>query len=279
MEDLFDNLPEDNTALYNEGQQLFNPSVTIVENDCLTNLGDRVSLDYSQIGQWDLALDRPIVKADVDYFLSQGSYYRFVRNPPHCISKGGVCLKCYLATNPGDHTATVGSNVSLSSVLTVATQTVVLTQGTVAIILNTDGADISDIALYYNDVYTEDYQLSIISTGEYEVTLPTPSVAGDVVFIRMFNGTSSPYMSYLSATYAGNLLGAAYLVTGSLPLRTGLLKERITESRLATLENEISKYSGSIPSTYLDYIAKIKDPLERELYILALYGVFYDVGV
>lgn len=279
MEDLFDNLPDDDTTLYNEGQQLFNPTVIIVEDDCLTNLGNRISLDYSHIGQWDLALDRAITKADIDYFLSQGSYYRFIRNPPHCISQGGVCRKCYQATNPGDTTSTVGSPVSLYSLLVVATQTVLLPAGATKFVLNTDGSDISDVHLYYNDVYAEDYDLTVLSTGEYEITLNAAPVTGDVAFVRMFNGTSSPFMSYLSATYAGNLLGAAYLATGDLPIRTGLLKERITESRLASLENALEKHSQHIPPTYVEYITKIKDPLERELYILALYGVFYDVGV
>lgn len=279
MEDLFDNLPDDDTTIYNEGQQLFNPTVAIVEDDCLTNLGNRISLDYSQIGQWDLALDRAITKADIDYFLSKGSYYRFIRNPPHCISKGGVCRKCYQATNPGDTTSTVGSTVSLYSSIVVATQTIILSAGGTKFVLNTDGSDISDVHLYYNNVYTENYDLNVLSTGEFEITLRTPPVLGDVAFVRMFNATSSPFMSYLSATYAGNLLGAAYLVTGDLPIRPSLIKERITESRLASLENALEKHSQHIPPTYVEYITKIKDPLERELYILALYGVFYDVGV
>lgn len=279
MEDLFDNLPEDSRTLYNEATQLFTPTVKIVEENCNTYLGGRISLDFSHIGQWDLALDRRLTRDDIEFFLNQGTYYRFVRNPPHCISPGGICQKCYMAVNPGEEVPKVDSLVKLNTYLVVATQYATLTEESNSFVLNTDGSDITRISVYVNDEYTKDYTMSVLDSGEFLVTLNSGVETGDTLFVRMFKDTASPYMSYLSSTYAGNLLGAAYLETGDLPARPALLKSRITESRLSTLEAELSKFSEYIPITYMDYIAKIKDPLERELYILALYGVFYDVGV
>lgn len=279
LEDLFDNLPEDSTALFNEATQLFSPTVKVVEENCNTNLGERISLDFSQIGQWDLALDRRLTREDIEFYLGDGQYHRFVRNPPHCISPGGICKKCYMAVNPGEPVPKIDSQVKLNTYLVVATQYILLSEGSSSYVLNTDDSDITRISVYHNDQYTKDYSLSLMSTGEFRITYTGTIVAGDSLFIRMLKDTASPYMSYLSSTYSGNLLGASYLETGSLPARASLIKERITESRLHTLENELAKFSEYIPVTYMDYIAKIKDPLERELYILALYGVFYDVGV
>lgn len=279
LEDLFDNMPDISTSLYNEAQQLFSPTVKVVEENCNTNLGDKIILDFSQVGQWDLALDRRLTRDDIEFFLSQGSYNRFVRNPPHCISPGGICRKCYKAVNPGEPDPTVGSSVKLNTYLIVATQYALLSQGDGSVILNTDGSDITRVSVYFNDEYTKNYTLSEIGTGELRLTYNGTVQSEDSIFIRMFKDTSSPYMSYLSATYSGNLLGASYLETGALPARTSLIKERITESRLASLEAALGEFAQYIPSTYMNYIANIKDPLERELYILALYGVFYDVGV
>lgn len=279
LEDLFDNLPDISTALYNEAQQLFSPTVKVVEDNCNTSLGDRISLDFSQVGQWDLALDRRLTREDIEFFLSQGSYNRFVRNPPHCISPGGLCRKCFQAVNPGASIPAIGSSVKLKTYLIVATQYVLLGTGDGSVILNTEGSDITRVSVYFNDVYTSNYTLSELDTGELRLTYNGVVEESDSLFIRMFKDTSSPYMSYLSATYSGNLLGASYLETGALPVRTALIKERITESRLASLETALGEFAEFIPATYLNYIANIKDPLERELYILALYGVFYDVGV
>lgn len=279
LEDLFDNLPDISKALYNEAQQLFSPTVKVVEENCNTNLGERITLDFSQVGHWDMALDRRLTREDIEFFLGQGSYTRFIRNTPNCISPGGVCKKCYHAVNPGEAVPEVGALVKLKTYLIVATQYVLLSPGDGSVILNSEGSDITRVSVYFNDVYTKNYTLSELPSGELRLTYNGEVVESDSLFIRMFKDTSSPYMSYLSATYSGNLLGASYLETGSLPARTALIKERITESRLASLETALGEFSQYIPPTYLNYIANIKDPLERELYILALYGVFYDVGV
>ncbi len=279
LEDLFDDLPTDCASIYNEAQQLFTPTVSVIEVDCKTNLGESISLDFTQVGQYDLALDRRLAYSDISFFLSQGQYSRFVRNPTHCISEGGICQKCYVAVNPGQDVPLPGSSVKLNSYLVVATQYVIFSTGDNSVILNTDGSDITRISVYFNDVFTKNYTLTVLDDGSFRVTFLGVTMSGDTLFIRMFKDTASPYMSYLSKTYSGNILGASYLETGALPARTALLKERITESRLTSLERSLEPYSEYIPDSYLEYIANIKDPLERELYIIALYGVFYDVGV
>lgn len=279
LEDLFDNLSDSSSTLYNEAQQLFSPTVKVVEDNCNTNLGDRITLDFSQVGQWDLALDRRLTRSDIEFFLSQGSYTRFIRNPPHCISPGGVCKKCFIAANPGEPIPVVGATVKLRTYLVVATQYALLNEGDGSMILNSDGSDITRVSVYFNDSYTNNYTISELDSGDLRLTYNGVVTGSDTLFVRMFKDTASPYMSYLSATYSGNLLGASYLETGALPARASLIKERITESRLSSLETALQDFAEYIPTTYMGYIAKIKDPLERELYILALYGVFYDVGV
>lgn len=278
LEDLFDNLPEDSQTLYNESQQLFNPSVKVVEADCSTKLGKKINLDFSAIGLWDLALDARLTSQDIEFYLSQGSYSRYIRHPAYCISKGGVCKKCHDAWMVGS-SASVGETKKFPTEIITGTQTTILSGGDPAVVIAESPENYTRIQVYYNDLYTTNYVITETEDGLLRVNMNGVTMAGDTLFIRLFMATASPFMTYLSKSYSGNLLGALPIETGDLPLRTSLMKERITGARIDSLQASLEKYAENVPPTYLEYSTKIKDPLERELYILALYGVFYDVGV
>ena len=178
---------------------LFRSTVTIVENDCHTNLGARIDLDFSQVGSWDLALDRRLTRADIEFFLGLGNYYRFIRNPPHCISPGGICRKCHQAVNTVGVSPEVGHQVTLSSSLIVATQSLTLGAGETSFILNTGGAEVTRVDVYFNDSYSSAYTLSFLDSGDLRLDITNTVVTGDALFVRMFQDTYSPYMSYLAS--------------------------------------------------------------------------------
>lgn len=279
LEDMLDNLTDDSRLLFNEASQLFNPSVEIVEEDCGTLLGRRVQIDSSAIGLKDLATDEYLTSEDVEFFLSQGLYHRQVRHTAFCTSNGGVCKKCYEATYRNVGSVPVGSRQIATTEITVGTQMFLLQDGGVEVLVSADGEPVSRVDVFLNDVYTEEYEETLPDFDQVRIIFPEVPPNGSKVFVRIYRETSSPFMGYLSKTYSGNLLGAAPMDTGILPIRKGLLKERISEGRLAALEVELENYSQNIPASYLGYLANIKDPLEKELFILSLYGVFYDVGV
>lgn len=278
LEDMFDTLPNTNPTLYNEAQQLFNPMVKVVEEDCNTRLGKRVGTDFTHIGDWDVALDRRLTEDDLKFFLGQGKYNRFVRSPAFCTSVDGICSKCYQSYNPDSPVPAVGTNVRISSAIVVGTNYFIVQKGGYSVSLVADDV-FNRAVVYVNDVHSSDFTIEYDEEQLPYIKLGSSILVDDRVFVRMLKNTSSPFMSYLSSTYAGDLLGAASLYTGDLPCRPGFLKERISEGKLTDMEYTLREYSSYIPDTYIQYIAKIRDPLERELYILALYGVFNDVEV
>lgn len=279
LEDLFDNLPEESAALYNEAQSIFDPKVKIVSNDCGTLLGKSVSLDFSCIGFWDLASDGRLTKAQIEYYLSQGQYTRFIRHPAYCIAKGGVCKKCHDAWRISQQACRVGTLAEFPSEVITGEQTHILAPDENAVVIQTDIDEYDRMDVFFNDEFTTAYVVTETEDGKLRVNISGPVAAGDVVFIRLFRNTASPFMSYLSETYAGNLLGAAPLQTGDLPIRVGLLKETLSEAKLNSMAGSLEAYAEYIPGTFQEYATKIRDPLERALFMLALYGVFYDVGV
>lgn len=279
LEDLLDTLPEYSTALYNESNQLFNPSVLIVEDNCRTLLGRRVQVDYSIVGYVDLATGNRLTPESIDNLLSQGIYYRSVRSAPFCTSEGGVCKKCFEATYPEIGAVKVGSTQRVYSEVVLGTHIGVSTTGVNEFRVYADGEEISRVEVFVADEFTSSYTYRIEDDGAWYVLFTDTIPEGSRVFIRMYKRTSAPFMSYLSHTYSGNLLGATPMGSGILPLRGGLIRERISKGRLRSLETELRSSVSNIPENFLEYLVNIRDPLEKELFIMALYGVFYDVGV
>lgn len=279
LEDLFDNLPEESAILYNEAERLFNPTVAIVEPDCLTKLGKRISLDFSTLGMYDLALDRRLTQQDIEFFLGRGEYYRFVRHPAFCVSTGGVCKKCYDSRYEVDSPAEVGNTAKVFSETLFGTLSGIVPAGSTQFTLTASVEDFDNPQVFIDEEITSDYELTADASGTLQISLPEATDEPRKIFLRLYRNTSSPFLSYLAKTYSGDLLGAAPLETGDLPVRAELLKLRSSDTLLASLEDELENFAEFIPDSYLRYISDIRDPLERELYILALYGVFYDVGV
>lgn len=278
LEDLFDDIPEASQMLYNESQQLFNPTVQIVAEDCGTLLGKRISLDFSALGCRDLASDELLTKASITALLAAGQYYRSIRHSAYCTAEKGICRKCYEANRPEVSGTKVGDSVSIKSTVVTGFFVYSLTSDDMGGVIPLEDDEFDDIQVYLNDVYTEDYEMTLTSDGMYRVDIAGIS-DGDVLSIRTYRYTASPFMSYMSKGFSGSIMGASPLDSGDLPIRAGLLKERISEARLNLISEEVSQYSGNMPGGYFEYASSLKDPLERELYLLCLYGVFHDIGV
>lgn len=309
IEDLFDNFPDTFKPLYNEAQSLFNPTVRIVSDDCRTLLGKRVDLDFTLIGRTELSTDKVLDRDSISTMLAAGTYKVSIRTPSHCTAIGGVCRKCYLATTSGTGSASVGDMKPLKSEVISGFYSFNITRDDLSVIIPLSVDDVDRVEFYYNDdLYTkytvnttdddqisisfertfraplrgeaQDFVILLEGLDEIPLELEKKSVTGDgdEISVRAYRNSTSPFVTYLAKTYAGSLLGASPVDSSDLPLRLGLIKERISAPKLAALVDYLEPYSEYIPATYMSYIDSIKDPLERELYVLALYAVYCDVG-
>ena len=274
IEDLLDTLPSDSASLYRIAQYLINPKPNVVEEDCRTLLGKKVSIGYGSIGMYDLALDRLLTREDIVTLLSQGEYYRKVRSPAFCTSHGGVCRKCAYTV---DRSAKVGSPSSLPSHISTGFFSFRGGEGVSTFIVDVSEEEVDLLEVFVDSVPENGFTYDYLEEGRITVTLDIPPMPDAYVDIRAVKNTASPLMSYLSKTYSGSLLGAAKSQGYDLPVRANLLREYMTDSRISILESELEEYQDKIPDGYLDYSSSIRDPLERGLYLIALYGIFNDV--
>lgn len=274
IEDLLDTLSSDAPSLYNISQSLINPRPTVVEENCGTLLGKKINLGYGSLGMYDLALDRRLTRTDIVSLLGQGEYTRRVRSPAFCTSHGGICRKCASSAVQG---AKVGLPVQLTSSIVAGFYSYSGGDGVNTFILEVSEEEVDYLEVFVDSVPKTEFSYSATSDGLISLTLQGDYASGVSVDVRAVKNTASPFISYLSKTYSGSLLGASKVDGYDLPLRPNLLREYMTESRISILESELEEYQDKIPDGYLNYSSSIRDPLERGLYLIALYGIFNDV--
>lgn len=274
IEDLLDDLPDSSATIKRIASGLINPTVKIVEEDCGTLIGKKVSLGFSHIGGLDLALDERLTRGLITSLLEAGDYYRRIRHPAYCSSKGGVCAKCAFATLM--YMPTVGSQVQMFSEIVSGSFSYRGTAITNSFVLDLTEEESDRLEVFVNSTLTNNYEVSVTSDGYMRVYVPDQTGSFDVD-IRAWKRTSSPFISFLSKTYSGSLLGASKMEGYDLPVRAGMLQEYTTDSRILLVEEALQEYSKNIPDGYLDYSTRIRDPLERTLYLICLYGIFNDL--
>jgi hypothetical protein len=98
FENLFDNIPTLSQDMVNFASSILKPNLPVVEHDCGTTLGTIEICNFESEGLIELATDLRLTKTRIEQILSQGIYEVAVRHTSTCISKGGVCAKCYAGT-------------------------------------------------------------------------------------------------------------------------------------------------------------------------------------
>jgi len=111
-----------------------------------------------------------------------------------------------------------------------------------------------------------------------QLIFPSNISYSDIYTVRFYRETSEPLQGYIARSYSGDLLGMKPLPTTSTIIRESLYASIIPESILSMMLIELSPLK-SIPSTYLEYVDRIHDKLEKALYILYLYAIFSNVQI
>lgn len=276
FENLFDSIPTDNPDMVNLSLSIMEPNVQIIEKDCGTTLGRFETVNFELEGTTELATGLPLSRSRIEYLLSQGIYEIATRHTSTCISKDGVCTKCFVGTYPLQKIPVVNDRVNIYPLYLVNSEIIAVKQGGTQYSIETDSAMFDTSYLYHEGVLLlegpdKDYTL--------ENSILTFKVTPDkdyTMVLKTLRRNTFPFIVWLANTYSGGIFGMEPLPAQALPLRTLFLSSLLDENRLQLVSEYVAQLEA-IPEGYVDFAATVKDPLERGLYLLALYCVYSNV--
>jgi len=274
FESVFDTIDPANQVLVNLADQMFSPLVPVKEANCFTNLGQTYDLTYESEGYVELATGLMLSNARINYLLGQGIYKIQVRSLSTCITEGGVCQKCYSATNPHLTLPVIGSTVKIPAKFVAGSEVVGLTVATNLAPLSVS-PDVYDYALVFSSGALLPQSAYSISNGM--ITLTTPPVSTTTLNVRYVVYSRTPFMYCLAKTYAGSMMGMKPLPSPMLPLKPRLLADLVPDPALTDVVNLV-KSNSNIPEDSVRYLDNIPDRLEKALYALALGSVYSGVS-
>jgi hypothetical protein len=274
FENLLDYIPSDNPDLLNLAKAILEPNLPIVESDCGTTLGKFANVNFEVEGQVELSTDVRISKSRVEFLLSQGIYEVATRHTSTCISEGGICAKCYAATYPTEEYPEVNSRVNVLPEYLVNSEIIAAKTDSKQYPLTTDNTTYDKIYAYVNGELMENGVDYIVEDDVFTL-LDFPSESLNIV-VKCIKYDTFPFIVWLANTFSGSIFGMDPLPHQKLPVRSLLLASLLTENRLQ-LVNEQLKEIPTIPEDSLNYSETIKDPLERGLFMLALYCIYSNV--
>lgn len=274
FEDVLSNLPPESTLLTSVASSLMSPSVKIVEEDCGTLLGTFEETNFEKEGLIELATGDMLSRARITELISLSQYKVATRNLHSCISKNGICRKCYAASYITKPVPPLNTQIRLDSILTYQNEIIAGDNITNVKTLSLDESEY-DLVVIIKDgaIVSSGYSIS----GN-KLTFTTIPLYSDVYVIRYYTETSEPLQGYLARSYSGDLLGMKPLPTLPTLIKESLYTSILPDGILSVMELELHRYKA-IPSTYLDYIGNIKDRLERALFIIYLYAIFSNVQI
>lgn len=92
---LYSSIPKKDPTLFRFAKKILEPTVMVVNADCGTVIGSKMSTEEDVTGLIALDTDMPIDEAYLNAQYIQGIYDVRVRDTSSCTSAGGVCGKCY----------------------------------------------------------------------------------------------------------------------------------------------------------------------------------------
>jgi hypothetical protein len=273
FEDVLDYCPQDNTTLYQFVQRFTKPRVLIVEEDCLTKVGKSTEINYEIEGLHELATDVVIDKARIETLLGQGIYHVAVRNLFSCVTKTGVCRKCYGGTYIDITAPTVGQYTLLQPEYNYQTDVIIGDGAKMTFDLSQPSTEYTKALIIANGVIqTTGYTIS----GSTLTATVAPANGAHVV-VKFYVITAQPFVGFLARTYTGALLGLQPLQTETLNIRPSLLQTLLTEEEIEIVKTELARSYKVVTSNYVDYIDSIDDKLEKSIYLGMLYGLYSNV--
>lgn len=273
FETVFDSVATTGTDLDSLVRYVFEPRLTVQEEDCGTRLGETVDVNFEIEGKIELATGLPISRDRIIDLLSRGVYTTQVRTLSTCITHNGVCAACYAASRPLEPIPEVNSVVTISPVYDRATETIYVPGATDRLTLGVDQDSYTTLLLFRNGVLQDPSTFTVDGT---RLQLSQPLPANSYLVARYVTETRVPHMLWLANTYSGSLLGMKPLPGPLLPVRSLLLTDTIPEGVLDNLV-EGSKNLTAIPPNMLEYLGSTKDKLEKSLFLIALRTIYGNV--
>jgi hypothetical protein len=276
FENIFNYVPEGIPDLTNLANTIFTPNVLVVENNCGTTLGRFEVINFESQGIVELATGDFLTPERIGQLLSSGTYEIATRHTSSCISKGGVCAKCYNSTFPSEPMPKVLDRVTFKPEFLINSEVITVEAGSTSYNIVTNAELFSKVYVWVDGVLQT---LGVDYTIEGAVITPTIPIAEKIdIVVRCVEFDTRPYLSWLANTYSGSILGMKSTSNPRLPVRTLLLSSMLSQNRLQ-LVSELVKDIPSMPSDYAEYADSIKDTLEKGLYLLALYCIYSNVSL
>lgn len=276
FEDVLDNLPDDSATIMKQAvDMLLNPTIQVVEEDCQTLLGRVVTTNYELEGLTSLATGLKLSRAYIDSLLSYGSYTVRIRDLHACNSheRGGICQKCYEATLMGETAPAVGTTFSIPTSLIYQSDVIVGNGYSKQYPLSQTEDDWYDVKVIQNGEIVDP---GLYTLGFDYIEFPGILATNSIYVVHFFQENTEPFQGYIAKTYSGGLLGMEPLPTLPTMLRESLYYKMFPDTYIGLMLEELNQLK-EIPSTYIDYIDRIHDRLEKVLYILYLYALYKNL--
>lgn len=266
FEDVLDSLDDGAPTIIQGVKKLLTPAVLIVENNCNTLLGTLTVTNFELEGRTELATGDPLSRTRIEELLSEGKYVIEIRELPTCISKGGICQECFHASRPWDNIPSVGTTITLDIPQIHQTDLIIGNNNSTSFSLSVEVEDYDFIEVIHDGerVSSDSYEVS----GNQITFLFTPGLES-IYVVHFYLKSSDSLLNYMAKSYSGGLLGLKPLSSFKTYLRPSLYASMFSEMFIKVMIRELDKFD--IPSTNMDYIDRIHEPLEKALYVLYLY--------
>jgi hypothetical protein len=275
LEDIFTYVPTTEQDIFNFATSVFTPNVLVVEDNCHTTLGKFETVNYDAEGLTELATETVISRDRVTALLSAGVYSIATRRTSTCISSGGVCRRCYKATYPNRAVPAISARVNITPKNLVNAEVLNIISTSRTYFLQTDFNTYTSYDVFCNGVFLVkevDYRIL-----ENTLTMITTVADDKNIVVRFMKTDNSVYLGWLASSYSGSLLGMKSIPNKLLPMRPLFLSSLLLENRLQLISERIKSFK-QIPTEYTNYIDSIKDPLEKALFMLAIFSIYYNVS-
>jgi hypothetical protein len=269
FEEVLDFTPQVDSTLYQFVQDVTNPRVRVLKNDCGTTVGRIIPVTYEIEGLTELSNDTIITKTRIDTLLSSGTYFVAVRDLYTCVVDQGVCQRCYEGTYIDMAVPETSATVRLVPEYNYQTDVFVSNGVQLIYTLTESPNDYEKVLVIIDGVIL----MSGYTITDLTLTMTVAPVFGKNIVVKYYKTTAQPFVGWLSLTYSGAVLGMKPLPTQPLHIRPSLAQSLYSDEELNIMQSQLGKYP-LVPSDSLAYAGSIHDRLERALYISMLYGIY-----
>lgn len=273
FEDVLDFAPTTNPDLYQFVQRVIKPRVLVVEENCFTNIGKVITVNYEIEGLIELSTNTAITKTRIDELLSSGTYKASVRNLHSCTTSTGICRTCYAGTYLDQIAPGVGTYINLEPEYNYQTDVIIGSGANDVFTLSESPLNYTKVLVFITGVI----QSTGYTISDTTITFTSPPALGTNAVVKFYTTSSQPFVGFLADTYTGSLLGMRPLQTQTINIRPSLAQKLFTNEELDIAKEQLIKSYKTVTRNYLDYIDTIDDKLEKAIYLGMLYGLYSNV--